>query len=75
MKSGTGSTHKKGIFFKRRQQHALEKKPFKRRRRKKHKKTSGDFLRIETSADFFIYLSEVSIPRIVGGDSFFGERT
>ena len=28
-------------------------KPFKRRRRKKHRKTSGDFLRIETSADFF----------------------
>ena len=31
-------------------------KPFKRRRRKKHRKTSGDFLRIETSVDFlFIY--------------------
>ena len=53
----------KGIFFQREKKNTHWRKPFKRRRRKKHKKTSGDFLRIETSADFFIYLSEVSIPR------------
>ena len=72
-KVGLAARMKERFFLRKRGTHW--RKRFKRRRRKKHKKTSGDFLRIETSADFFIYLSEVSIPRIVGGDSFFGERT
>ena len=60
-KVGLAARIEKGIFFKKTRGMHWRKR-LKRRRRRKHKKTSGDFLRIETSADFF-YLSEVSIPR------------
>ena len=51
-----GERNRKGGFFFRGGSNTHWRKPFKRRRRKKHRKTSGDFLRIETSADFlFIY--------------------